>query len=301
MRKINRKSVISLMLCLTLLGSIFTGCSGEKEGTINIATKPVTEQLILGEMLAQLIENHTNLNVKITKNVAGGTGNIHPALLKGEFDLYPEYTGTAWLNVLKKKEIPDNQTLYQELQKEYLEKYNLRWLGLYGFNNTYALVVKENLAKSFHLETYSDLAAISNQLIFGSSYDFFEREDGYPALCKAYGFHFKDTADMEIGLKYQALDADQVNVINAFTTDAQLSSYPLKVLVDDKKFFHDYLCGTVIRQDTLDQYPQLEPVLMKMENIITAQEMSQLNAEVENEKRDEKEVAKEFLISKGLL
>jgi len=283
MKKFKVKIFTTFMVAILIITTLLTGCS-KNSGTIKIATKPMTEQFILGEMLSLLIKDNTNLNVEITKGVGGGTSNIHPAIVKGDFDLYPEYTGTGWSTVLKEEGIPDNDTLYKELKAKYEEQYKLKWVGLYGFNNTYGLVIRKDIAEKYNIKTYSDLAKYAPELNFGAEYDFYEREDGYNALCLAYGFKFKKTSDMDIGLKYQAINSKEIDVMNVFTTDGQLSASQVVVL-----------------KDTIEKYPELEAVLMKMQDIITDSEMAKLNYEVESNGRDEKDVAKEFLTSKGLL
>ncbi len=299
MNKYFRK--MSILLVFVLMISLI-GCSGKSETKIiKIATKPMTEQFILGEMLALLIEADTDLTVEMTKGVGGGTSNIQPAILAGDFDLYPEYTGTAWSFVLKETGIPDDVTLYNELTKKYESEYNLKWVGLYGFNNTYGLVVRKEIADKYNITTYSDLAKYSKDLVFGAEYDFFEREDGFDALAKTYGLAFKKTVDLDIGLKYNAINSKEIDVMNIFTTDGQLAISDVTVLEDDKDFYQSYYCGTVVRMDTLEKYPELEAVLMKMDNIITDKEMAELNYKVEAEGINEKDLAKDFLIEKGLL
>ena len=278
---------------------IFAGC-GEK-GTIKIASKPMTEQYILTEIIAQLIEEETDYEVEITKGVGGGTTNIHPALVKGDFDLYPEYTRTAWLNVLKKEVMEkDDDALYAQLQEEYGEM-GLTWTGLYGFSNTYGLAVREETAKQYGLSTYSDLAAASVELVFGGNPDYIELETGFPRLCAAYGMNFKDMAQMEIALKYEALKNGEVDVINAFTTDAQLAANNLVLLTDDNVFFETFDAGTVVRKDALEKYPKLQGVLEKLNGLISEAEMQQMNYEVEVDGKEDKEVAREFLEKKGLV
>ena len=298
------KMIGALSLALVLGVTMITGCSagGQKEsGTIKIATKPMTEQLILGEMLSILIQENTDLNVEITKGVGGGTSNIHPALIKGDFDLYPEYTGTAWNNILKKTEYPDDETLWNTLTDEYDAQFGLKWVGMYGFNNTYTLALRREIADKYNIKTFSDMAKYTPEITFGANPDFYEREDGYQALCGAYGFSFKDHMDMDIGLKYNALNSGEVDVINAYTTDGQLSVADAVSLTDDKGFFKNYYCGTVVREDTLEKYPELEGVLKKMDGIITNEEMSKMNYDLEVNNRDEHDVAMEFLKSKGLI
>lgn len=293
--------MISLILALSLTAGISCSKKEESQGTIKIATKPMTEQFILSEMIGLLIEENTDLKVETTKGIGGGTSNIQPAMEKGDFDLYPEYTGTGWSFVLKETEIPDDETLFKELQEKYEEKYNFKWVGLYGFNNTYGLVIRKDLAEKYDIKAYSDLAKYAPDLTFGAEYDFYEREDGYDALCETYGLEFKDSKDIDIGLKYDAINSKEIDVMNIFTTDGQLSVSDVTVLEDDKHFYNTYYCSTVVREEVLEKYPDLEDVLMKMDNIINESEMAKLNYEVEGKNRDEKDVAKEFLQEKGLI
>ena len=296
--KINPKLII-LGLFIVIFGVYFS-LNSEKDKTINIATKPMTEGYILGQMLTELIEQDTDLKVNITNGVGGGTSNIHPAIVKGEFDLYPEYTGTSWEAVLK-KEASYDESKFDELQKEYKEKYNLEYVNLYGFNNTYGLAVNKDIAEKYNLKTYSDLAKVSNNLIFGAEYDFFEREDGYKELQKVYNMNFKKQIDMDIGLKYQAMKDKKIDVMVIFTTDGQLAISDVVVLEDDKKMYPSYRAGTVVRSEILSEYPELKPVLEKLNNILNDKTMADLNYQVESEGKKPEDVAREYLQEKGLL
>ncbi|WP_313568747.1 glycine betaine ABC transporter substrate-binding protein [Acetoanaerobium noterae] len=288
-------------LILTAILLTLTACSSQEPKTVVIASKPHSEQYILAEMLSLLIENHTDIKVEKKLGIGGGTSNIHPAMLSGDFDIYPEYTGTGLLFVLKEDLITNPDELYKRVQDRYLEEYNIKWLGLYGFNNTYALAVKESTAQTYNLETYDDLALASKDLVFGAEYDFFERDDGYEALKDAYGFEFKDTKEMDIGLKYEAIGSDEVDVINAFSTDGLIKQYNLKVLEDNKNFFPAYQAATLIRKETLDKYPEIEEVLEKLTGQISDDEMIQMNYQVEKENMDPRDVAEQFLKAKGLI
>ena len=296
--KINPKLII-LGLFIVIFGAYFS-LNSKKDKTINIATKPMTEGYILGQMLTELIEQDTDLKVNITNGVGGGTSNIHPAIVKGEFDLYPEYTGTSWEAVLK-KEASYDESKFDELQKEYKEKYNLEYVNLYGFNNTYGLAVNKDIAEKYNLKTYSDLAKVSNNLIFGAEYDFFEREDGYKELQKVYNMNFKKQIDMDIGLKYQAMKDKKIDVMVIFTTDGQLAISDVVVLEDDKKMYPSYRAGTVVRSEILSEYPELKPVLEKLNNILDDKTMADLNYQVESEGKKPEDVAREYLQEKGLL
>ena len=296
--KVNFKLII-LGLFIIIFGAYFS-LNSKKDKTINIATKPMTEGYILGQMLTELIEQDTDLKVNITNGVGGGTSNIHPAIVKGEFDLYPEYTGTSWEAVLKKEDSYD-ESKFDELQKEYKEKYNLEYVNLYGFNNTYGLAVNKDIAEKYNLKTYSDLAAVSNNLIFGAEYDFFEREDGYKELQKVYNMDFKKKIDMDIGLKYQAMKDKKIDVMVIFTTDGQLAISDVVVLEDDKKMYPSYRAGTVVRSKTLSEHPELKVVLEKLNNILDDKTMANLNYQVESEGKKPEDVVREYLQEKGLL
>ena len=296
MKKYMKNRLLALFIGLVLL----SGCESRKD-TIHIATKPMSEQFILGEMLALLIEENSDLHVKITKGVGGGTSNIHPAMVKGDFDLYPEYTGTGWLVILKKDSLLPPGQLFSELQKEYSREYGLKWVAPYGFNNAYSLAVSNEMAKKYNLKTFSDLALYPDLFTFGAEYDFYEINDGYADLCAYYNLKFKKNLDMDIGLKYEAMRSGKIDVINIFTTDGQLSHANLTILKDDKHFFPSYYCATIVREETLKEHPELERILEKMNGILTDQEMADMNYKVDVEHRTEREVAVEFLKKKGLL
>lgn len=306
MRILKKVAACLLVVVMTVSAA---GCGSEKKetgkgttGTIKIATKPMTEQYILGEMLKQLIENKTDYKVEVTKGIGGGTSNIYPAMEKGEFDLYPEYTSSGWVMVLGNQagEVSDDEIL-EKLQKEYQEKFQMTWLGLYGFNNTYALAVSKKVADKYQLKNCSDLAKVSKDLVFGGNPDYIEREDGFPGVCKTYGLEFKNVKDIDIGLKYKAMENDDIQVTNGFTTDAQISKDNIVVLEDDKGYQVNYFCSTVVREETLEKYPDLEKTLMLMNGILSDQEMAELNYQVEVDGKDEAVVAKDFLIKKGLI
>lgn len=273
------------------------GC-GKSSTTLQMATKPMTEQYILGYMMKALIEQDTGLTVKITDGVGGGTSNIQPAMEKGEFDFYPEYTGTGWNAVLKKDSLYD-ESRFDQLQAGY-SNMGMTWTGMLGFNNTYGLAVRKPLAQQYHLKTCSDLAAVANQLRFGAEYDFFEREDGYDALCKTYGLQFKDTMDLDIGLKYAAIHQNKIDVMTVFTTDGQLAAANITLLKDNKRLYPSYMCGFVVRNQILKEHPALQAVFAKVTHLISTAEMAKMNHLVETEGKSPEEVAIAFLREKGL-
>lgn len=282
-----------------LILAIFCFCPSAWGATLNMAIKPMTEQYILGNIVKGMIEADTDLKVNLSPGIGGGTSNIMPALQKGDFDFYPEYTGTGWNMVLKKNSVY-SEGMFDELQKGYHDL-GLSWLGMTGFNNTFGIGVRKQIADKFGLKNISDLAPHAGGLVFGGEYDFFERADGYKALADAYGLKFKDTRDMDIGLKYAALGQGQIDVMNIFTTDGQLAAADIAVLKDDKGLYPAYACGFVIRDDILAKYPQLRDEFAKLAGLISDREMAAMNSKVESGDMEPEEVAAAFLKAKGLL
>lgn len=301
----NRGKRKRYIIPLAIIGLLIAGVLGSslvttQNKTINIATKPMTEQYILGEMLKELIETDTGLEVKLTQGVGGGTSNIFPGLESGSFDLYPEYTGTGWNAVLGKDSVY-NETEFDEMNEIFKNDYDMEWLGFYGFNNTYGIAVRRDLAEQHNLKTYSDLVRVSQDLTFGAEYDFFEREDGYEALKDTYGLAFKKTMDMDIGLKYQAMAQGEIDVMNIFTTDGQLSVADVVVLEDDKQMYPSYLCGHIVREELLSEHPEIRDILASLDDTIDDAEMAEMNYRVETDGEAPAAVAHEFLTAKGLL
>ena len=302
-RKKNRKKVSVIIGSIVLVVSVIisiTLFNNNNKDTIHIATKPMTEQYIIGEMLDILIEEYTDLDVEITQGVGGGTSNIQPAMESGEFDIYPEYTGTGWNMVLKRNELY-TEDMFNELQSGYEAEFGMQWTGIYGFSNSYALAVRKDIADKYNLKNISDLKDISSELTFGAEYDFYEREDGYDPLCDMYGLKFKNTVDLDIGLKYQAINEKKIDVMPIFTTDGQYSVSDIVVLNDDKSFYPSYQCGNVVRSEILEAHPELIEIFDRLENIMTDKKMAELNYNVENNGSESRDVALEFLKEKGLL
>lgn len=294
-----KKRILAASLAALLL---LAGCSAKQgAGPVKIATKPMTEQYILGEMLSLLIED-AGYETEITKGVGGGTSNIQPAMEKGDFDLYPEYTSSGYVMVLGHQagDAPDDEK-FEQLQQEYHDRFGMTWLGLYGFNNTFTVAVRGGVAEQYGLKTTSDLARVSGELVFGGNPDYIEREDGFGLLCETYGMQFKDVKDVDIGIKYTALASGDIDVTNAFTTDAQLAVADVVTMEDDLGLQANYYCSTVVREDALEKWPGLKDALMKMDGVLSDKEMAQLNYQVEVEEQDERDVARAFLASKGLL
>ena len=302
----NRHATSATLLFLSLATTLIllvSACGSSPSSTakpIVIGSKPFTEGVVLSELAAQLIEGNTQLKVERKFNL-GGTIVAFNALKNGDLDLYPEYTGTGLMAILKQPAVADADKAYGIVQKEFNSQFKIKWLKPLGFNNTYAMAVPEELASQNNLKNTSDLAKIVDNLIFGAEQDFFGRADGYDGFTQAYGFKFKNVKQMEIGLKYKAVANKEVNVINAFSTDGLLITHKLRVLADDKKFFPPYYGAFLVRMSTLEKQPQLEAVLDKLAGKITDSEMQKLNYEVDQEKKDPAAVVKAFLKAKGLV
>ncbi|WQZ47678.1 ABC transporter permease/substrate-binding protein [Helicobacter pylori] len=268
-----------------------------EEKPLVVATKPSSEQYILGEILSLLLEKH-HIPIKRAFGIGGGTMNIHPALLRGDFDLYVEYTGTAWVNTLKN---PLTQKVdFETIKKRYEKKFNLLWVGLLGFNNTYSLAISKEDAQKYAIETFSDLAFHSPNFDFGAEFDFFEREDAFKGLVKAYPFHFRSLHEMDINLRYKSFESQKINALDVFTTDAQIKELDLKVLKDDKGFFPNYQAGIVMRKEIVKKYPEALKILEKLDSKFSDEVMQDLNYQVEVLKKSPQIVAKEFLERLGL-
>ncbi|TCW36775.1 osmoprotectant transport system substrate-binding protein [Thermohydrogenium kirishiense] len=294
-----RKKIISAILTLVIISALISGC-GKSSGTVVIGSKNFTEQIIMGNMLATLVEKNTNLKV-VRKLNLGGAYVAFNALKSGDIDMYVEYTGTGLVHILKKPTQNNADAVYNEVKKDFKEKYNLDWLEPIGFNNTYTLAVSPSVEEKYHPKTISDLKKISNNLVLGSTMDFTERPDGYPGLKKTYDIEFKSVKEMDSGLRYPAIEKGDVDVIDAFSTDGMLKAYNLTVLEDDKNFFPPYYAAPLVRDDTLKKYPELKVVLNKLAGQINDETMRELNYKVDKLGEDPRTVADDFLKSKGLI
>ncbi|WP_027377974.1 ABC transporter permease/substrate-binding protein [Kaistella palustris] len=290
----NRIIFSSLFVLICTFAAIFyqNPFSSNNSKTITVASKPTSEQFILGEIISQTIENNTDIKVIRKFGIGGGTTNIHPAMLSGDLDIYVEYSGTAWLNVLKKK-LPENNLIdFSNLNETYQNQFQLKWLGLLGFNNTYGLAISK---KNLDISNFSELADKSSDFTFGAEFDFFERSDAFPGLINIYPFNFKKLEEMDINLRYQAFEQGKIDAVDVFTTDAQIKHLDLKVLKDDKNYFPNYEAGIIIRNEIAKKYPEVEKLLSALNGKISTEKMQQLNYEVEVEKKSPAEVAQIFL------
>lgn len=290
--------LVTVFLALALL---LAGCGqGNQAAKIVVGSKDFPEQLILGEMYAQLLE-HNGFQVERKLNL-GGTPVAHEALKKGEIDLYPEYTGTGLLTVLKLPVNNDPRQVYETVAKGYQEQFNLVWLDPAPMNNTQALAMTREGAARYGIRTISDMVAKADQLVMIGPPEFDQREDGLPGLMKVYGqFTLREYKPVEKGLRYEGLVEGQADVAVAFGTDGEIAAYNLVVLEDDKGMFPPYQVAPVVRQQTLEANPQIKDILNQLAPQLTDAVMQKLNYEVSGNGREPAEVAKEFLTQAGLL
>ncbi len=291
------KKALALLAVLALTVTVFAGCTSGKK--VVIGSKDFTENKILAEIMAQLIENNTDIKVERKINM-GGTFVCFEAMKKGQIDIYPEYTGTGLTAQLKLPVETDPEKVYATVSTEFDKQFQIKWLKPIGFNNTYALAVPQELASKNNLESISDLGNFSKDLVFGAEHEFFNREDGYDGLIKVYSLTFKNIAKMDVSLKYQAIGQGKMDVTDAFTTDGQLKALNLTVLKDDKNFFPPYYAAPIVRNEVLENKPQLEELLNKLAGTIDDQKMQELNYKVDNEKQTIKKVAEDFLKEAGI-
>jgi len=276
--------------CLTAL--VCAACSHQP--AIVVGSKNFTEQVLLGEILAQQIERRMPVRVERKLNL-GGILLTHEALVKGDIDLYPEYTGSALTTVLKQAAISDAAAALNAVRTRYRSQWNLDWLDPLGFDNTFAMIVKGEEARKNHIATLSD-AARAHAWHLGIGYEFAQRPDGLDGLMKNYNLHAAAApVSMDLGLLYQALEHDRVDMIAASSTDGMIAKLDVAILQDDLHYFPAYQCAVVVREQTLAQFPQLRAALQELSGKFTDAAMRRLNAAVDVDHRSAVQVAAEFL------
>ena len=300
------RGLLTLLSLVVLTALMVIACntnSGSRDnaiGVVRVGSKDFTEQFILGEMYALVLENN-GFKVERKLNL-GGTPVAQAGLMSGEIDLYPEYTGTALLTVLKESTNSDRQQVYDTVAQGYKDKFNLVWLDPAPMNNTQALAMTQEKAQQYGIQTISDMVAKADQLTIVSTSEFQVREDSLPGLKRVYGdFSFKRLIPVDSGLRYPALLGGEADVVEAFGTDGQISANNLLVLEDDKKLFPPYQVAPVVRQEALDATPGIRDALNALAPKLTDETMRRLNYEVDGNKREAAEVAKDFLVQAGFL
>src|SRR6476469_4864532 len=270
------------LLCLLAVA----GCTSKPE-----------KQVVIAEILEHHIEAKTDIKAERELNLGGSL--CHQSLTACKIDLYVEYTGTAYTNMLKQKPISDPKKVLDYLKQEYPKQFKAEWTEPLGFNNSFAIVMRGDEAKKLNLQTLSQLGKAAPNLRAGFGPEFNEREDGFPGLAKTYGIKFREEPkELLLGLLYQALQQKEVDVIAGNTTDGLIQSLGLVVLKDDKNYFPPYEAVPVVRSQILEKYPELRPVLAELGGKISEEDMRRLNYQVDKKQQEAGEVAQEFLQQK---
>ena len=267
--------------------------------TVRIGSKNFTEQVVLGELYAQALEaKGTRVERKLNM---GGTLIAHQALVNREIDMYPEYTGTALLNVLKAETMTDPEAVYQKVKRHYEEHFRLTWLERSPFNNGYVLVVKPETARAHDLKTVSDLARVGGKLRIGMGPEWRDRKDGLPGLKEVYGLEFAEAKAFAIALRYEALRTDNVEVVNGYATDGQITANRLVRLKDDRGLWPPYHVAPVVDLKLVQEHPSVAQTLNAVTALLTEERMSEMNLQVDGQKEEPKDVARDFLRRHGLV
>ncbi|MGD9682944.1 MAG: glycine betaine ABC transporter substrate-binding protein [Candidatus Obscuribacterales bacterium] len=269
-------------------------------GTVAVGTKHFSEHILLGELIAQTIEAKTDLRVARRFDFPG-TMFCHGALLSGDLDIYPEYTGTALCAVLDKEIRDTPASVFSLVKKDYAEKFDLTWLPPFGFNNTWVLVVRRDDARRNGWSKVSDLKEAAGGLNLGVSAEFAERPDGLSGLKKAYGLRFGSVSDMDPNLVYRAVKNKEMDVACANSTDGRIEAFNLVALEDDLGFFPPYEAAPIVRAETLARYPELKATLESLSGILDDDRMRQLNFQVDGLKRSPRAVIRDFLEEEGIV
>jgi osmoprotectant transport system permease protein len=301
-RKLRRHMAASLpaVVCIGSLAFYFYEHPiTAQPNVIKIGTKHFTESLILGEVMAQAIEAQTKLKVERRFDL-GGSLVCHGALMRGDVDIYPEYTGTSLATILDMDGIQDPKLALDTVAREYKKRFALIWLPSFGFNNAWAIIVKTASARDNGWTNISDLKKSEDKLRMGLTSEFAERSDGYPGLKRAYGLNFSQITDLDTNIAYRALAEDQLDATAGNSTDGRINAYKLKILDDDRHFFPAYQAAPIVRDEALKQHPELVSVFNSLSGTIDTATMRDLNYKVDGEHKSPAEVAKEFLVSKHL-
>ena len=292
-------SVCALLLLAAAL--LLPSCSPSGSDRIVIGSKNFTESFLLGEIMAQQIEAHTNLKVERRFYLAG-TYICQQAILARRIDIYPEYTGTALTAILKQEAVGGKAEVYRRVKEEYEHRFGLTLSSPFGFNDTFAMEIRGEDARRLNIRTLSQATGFAPQWRAGFGYEFMERPDGYRGLAATYGLHFVEPPRvMDLGLLARALRDRQIDLAAGNTTDGLIPALDLFVLEDDRHYFPPYEAVPVIREQTLQQHPEVSRALAGLAGKISDEEMQRLNYAVDGQHRDAKEVAREFLRKQGLI
>lgn len=295
-----KKKIFAAVFTISLMFVLFSGCAGTG---ITVGSKQFTENILMGEMYAQLIEANSDIAVTRKLNL-GGTAVCFSAMEKGEIDLYFEYTGTAYNEILDMELTPEvtSEEILSICQTKLNNDYGFSLFDPVGINNTYALAIREDKTEELGVSRISDLTAISGALRFGAGHAFYTRaHDGYDGIVATYGLNFKESLKMDTSLLYEAIDTGDLDVIVVFSTDSLLKKYDMRILEDDGGVFPPYHGAPLCRNEALEAYPELREIINSFAGAIDDSTMQELNYQVDVESRSVEDVAKEFLTQNGYI
>lgn len=293
-RKDAFKKVFTAGTVAALAAALTVGCGskGASSDKVVIGSKNFTENEIVAEIYALALED---AGIDVERKFDISSSVVHTAITSDEIDLYPEYTGTGLIAVLEEDPLTDAQAVYDEVKKQYEDKFKITWLDYSPANDGQGLVIRTAAAEKYNISTISDLQKHATELRFASQGEFDERADGIPALEKVYGpFDWKSSTVYDNSLKYQILEKDEGDVIPASTTEGNLVDDQFTLLEDDKHVWPPYNLAPIVRDEVLNAHPEIEDTLNKISPKITTEEITKLNAKVDVDKESYKDVAKEF-------
>lgn len=292
--------IIGSIIIIAILISVFSLSFSGKKNKIVIGSKNFTEQLILGNMYADLVEAKTDYKVERKLNL-GGSLVAFNALRSGDIDMYVDYTGTLLMNIMNEQTINDEEKAYDYVKDAMNKNYNLTLLDPIGFNNTYTLAMMPEVANKYGINNISDLANNSRELILSPTMDFVNRDDGLQGLVKSYNLEFKKVKAMDGSMRYSALENNESQVTDAFSTDGLIKKFNLKILEDDKNVFPPYSAVPLVNKDILEKYPELKDVFNSLSEKINEETMINLNYEVDVLYKSPESVAHNFLLKENLI
>ncbi len=292
----HKKATASVLTLIAASYVVVTLLGGQSASKVTLASKDFTESILLSSIMEELIEEKTDIDVE-TK-VLGTTDIIHKALVKGEIHGYVEYVGTAYMTVFGQTELNDQMMNYVV---DAYDEIGMKVIGPLGFENTFVVLQTQETLDKYNITSLSELSEYQNKFIFTSYAEYLEREDGIKQLLETYNLSFKDVKQLERAMGYKALAEGEVDFMISFSTEPAIFKNNFQGLEDDKKMFGNYEAFPVFSKEILEANPELEPLLTQLINRLDSTTMAKLNNEVENEQRDEKEVAREWLKSEGLI
>src|SRR5690625_3071549 len=293
-----KRYFIYLLLILSIMISACSlpGLSGPAKNTVTIGTLDTSESQIMGHIVKLQIEHYTDVEVTMISNL-GSSIVQHQAMTSGDVDITAtRYTGTDLAGALGMEPESDPEKALEIVQREFQERFDQTWFDSYGFANSYAFTMREDIAEKENIQTVSDLEKVATDLNFGVDNSWLNRKgDGYPGFVEEYGIEFNHIFPMQLGLVYQAVANGKMDVVLAYSTDGRIKAFNLKVLEDDRQFFPPYDASLVARNDVLERYPELEEILQKLSGKIDTEKMQELNFEADGNLKEPSTIAKEFL------